>query len=242
VIGLAPGWPVWRTIAHLSFETGRILPQTGEHSSGESYGSESPRRAAVEAARAERCTQLRATLDTLLVRAAPGAMRVLEIGSGHGHFLEAYATEHTTHFCLGIDYCAERARRASRKQQRHPHDNLHFLRAEVWEFLDSLPAGWRFDRVFVLFPDPWPKRRHQKYRLISGRFLSRLAACVSTGAALHLRTDAPAYFAEAHAAIAAHPAWRTAPEAPWPFEQSSVFQSKAPGYQSLIAITAPPAR
>lgn len=233
---------MWRTIARLSFETGRILPQTGDSLHPVLDEEMSPRRAAVHAARAERCAQLRAGLDGLLPLAAQGAVRVLEIGSGHGHFLEAYASTHTAHFCLGIDYCAERSRRAARKQQRHAHGNLHFLRAEVWEFLDSLPAGLRFDRVFVLFPDPWPKRRHQKYRLVSGRFLTRLAHCVAPDASLYLRTDAAPYFAEAQEAIAAHDSWRLAPEVPWPFEQPTVFQSKAPGYQSLVALTANRAR
>jgi tRNA (guanine-N7-)-methyltransferase len=242
VNGLAPDLPVWRTIVRLSFETGRILPQTGDSPQPDSDEEMSPRRAAVEAARVERCALLRTELDGLLPLAAKAATRVLEIGSGHGHFLEAYASAHTEHFCVGIDYCAERSRRAARKQQRHVHGNLHFLRAEVWEFLDSLPAELRFDRVFVLFPDPWPKRRHQKYRLISGRFLARLARCVTRDGALYLRTDAAAYFAEARETIATHDAWRIAPEAPWPFEQSTVFQTKAPSYQSLVALTAHPAR
>jgi len=242
LIELAPGSRVWRRIGTLSFETGRILPQPDYDRETESDEPLSPRRAAVEAARAERCAHLCGDLGRLAPAAAAQAMRVLEIGSGHGHFLESYAAAHTEHFCLGIDYCAERSRRAARKQQRHPHDNLHFLRAEVWEFLDSLPPSLRFDRVFVLFPDPWPKRRHRKYRLISERFLSRLAACVQPGAALFLRTDAAAYFAEAREVIAGHEAWRVAPEGPWPFERPTVFQTKAPAYQSLVALNVSPAR
>ncbi len=163
---------------------------------------------------------------------------MLEIGSGHGHFLEAYAQAHPDHFCLGIDYCAERSRRAARKQQRHPHGNLHFMRAEVWEFLDSLPAAFTFDAVFVLFPDPWPKRRHRKYRLISHRFLDRLARCTSAGAALYFRTDADFYFEDSAGIVAAHPAWQVVPDAPWPFEQPTVFQAKAAAYQSWIAVNA----
>lgn len=226
----------------MSFETGRILPQTNGASLPVSDEEMGPKRAAVEAARAARCAQLRGDLDGLLPLAAKHATRVLEIGSGHGHFLEAYASAHVGHFCLGIDYCAERSRRAARKQQRHAHGNLHFLRAEVWEFLDSLPAALRFDRVFVLFPDPWPKRRHQKYRLISERFLTRLAGIVSPGGALFLRTDAASYFSEARETIAAHHLWRIAAEVPWPFEQPTVFQSKAPSYDSLVALTANQAR
>jgi tRNA (guanine-N7-)-methyltransferase len=65
---------------------------------------------------------------------------------------------------------------------------------------------------------------------------------VAPDAALYLRTDAAPYFAEAQEAIAVHEGWRIAPEAPWPFEQPTVFQAKAPGYQSLVALTANRAR
>ena len=220
----------------MSFESGRILPYFPDDSGATRDEPIGARRAAVEAERAERCVQLRSALTAMV--AAARAARVLEIGSGHGHFLEAYASAHQDHFCLGIDYCAERSRRAARKQQRHARGNLGFLRAEVWEFLDSLPADLRFDAVFVLFPDPWPKRRHQKYRLISDRFLARLAGCTRPGASLYLRTDAAPYFAEARAIIDRHPSWTIAQDAPWPFEQPTVFQTKARSYQSLVAINA----
>ena len=229
-------------MGQLSFETGRILPRLGDDSAPACGTSANTRRAVVESERADRCAQLRAALHGLVPRAAVSALRVLEIGSGPGHFLEAFASAHVDRFCLGIDYCAERSRRAARKQQRNPNGNLLFLRAEVWEFLDSLPDDLRFDAVFVLFPDPWPKRRHRKYRLISDRFLERLARCTSDGAHLYLRTDAPDYFSEARAQIDANPSWRLAPDIPWAFEQPTVFQSKAVAYQSLVAINVSRAR
>lgn len=225
----------------MSFESGRILPLHPASDDALIEAEASPRRLQVEAERAARCDQLRETLATLGPAAAAADARVLEIGSGHGHFLEAYATAHRTHFCLGIDYCSERTRRAARKQQRHAHGNLYFLRAEAWEFLDSTPPDFRFDVVFVLFPDPWPKRRHRKYRLLSSRFLNRLAACTRAGATLYLRTDAAFYFAEATEAISVHPAWQILPEARWPFEQPTVFQTKAAQFQSLAAINVSPA-
>lgn len=230
---------VCRRIRCLNFETGRILPQTDEAAETDSV---SPRRAAVEAERAQRCSLLRDTLLAMHPSARSHACRVLEIGSGHGHFLEAFALAHPDKFCLGIDYCAERSRRAARKQERNPHGNLRFLRAEVWEFLEALPPGFGFDAVFVLFPDPWPKRRHRKYRLVSARFLTRLAQHTVPGARLYLRTDAPGYFAEARDAVEGHPAWHLAPDEPWPFEQPTVFQAKARSFQSLVAISASPAR
>lgn len=224
----------------MSFETSTI--PTDIPDDGAASGPASPRRIEVEAERAQRCSLLRGELDRILSPAAGYRTTVLEIGCGHGHFLESFAGAHTDQFCLGIDYCAERARRAARKQARNRHGNLCFLRAEVSEFLDALPMGRTFDTVFVLFPDPWPKRRHRKYRLISERFLSRLAAITRPGASLLFRTDAATYFSEAKDTIAGHANWRLDPDVPWPFEQGTVFQAKAVSYQSLIAVNATPAR
>jgi tRNA (guanine-N7-)-methyltransferase len=102
---------------------------------------------------------------------------VLEIGCGHGHFLTAYAAAHPEKFCVGFDIEIDRIERAGRKRRRAELEkNLAFVRAEATEFFAALPAHARFSEVFVLFPDPWPKRRHHKNRMIRPESLSALAA------------------------------------------------------------------
>ncbi|MGC4072419.1 MAG: methyltransferase domain-containing protein [Nibricoccus sp.] len=160
----------------------------------------------------------------------------LEIGCGHGHFLTSYAIHHPSTFCIGIDLIVDRVARAGRKKDRARLTNLHFLQAEAGEFLDSLPAGAQFADVFVLFPDPWPKRRHHKNRLIQPEFLTKLASRMDSGARLCFRTDYAPYFAEASRTIGAHGAWDIPSSAPWPHELETVFQSRAAGFQSLVAL------
>lgn len=163
----------------------------------------------------------------------------LEIGCGHGHFLTAYATAHPERFCVGIDMILDRITRAGRKQNRAKLANLTFIRAEAHEFLASLPAETRFTDIFILFPDPWPKRRHHKNRIIQPQFLSALAERAGEGARLCFRTDYAAYFTDAQATIAEHAAWQLSPTAAWPFETPTVFQNRAPAYDSLIALRRP---
>lgn len=160
---------------------------------------------------------------------------VWEVGCGHGHFLTAYAAAHPEQCCVGLDLVGERIERARRKQARAGLPNLHFLRGEARLFLEVMPTGTRFSRLFVLFPDPWPKLRHQKHRILQKQFLDSASAWATPGCRLCFRTDYRPYFEEAQVALGAHPQWKLVAE-PWPFEFATVFQQRASGFDSLIAV------
>lgn len=157
-----------------------------------------------------------------------------ELGSGHGHFLTAYAQAHPQELCIGVDIIGERVERALRKRDRAKLGNLAFFHTEGRLFLETLPDHARARRVFILFPDPWPKARHHKHRIIQPRFLDQLATRSTEDCRLYFRTDFEAYYDEARATIACHRDWEVI-DALWPFEFVSVFQSRAAGHRSLIA-------
>ncbi|WP_342750544.1 SAM-dependent methyltransferase [Termitidicoccus mucosus] len=212
---------------------------------------ENPARSADFLARRDaRLAALRETLAVLL----RGHPRItLELGCGHGHFLTAYAAAQSvslsafhrlsaserrpqTPFCIGIDLIGERIARARRKAARaglEPH--LAFLQAEAGEFLASLPAHVAFADIFILFPDPWPKRRHHKNRLIQPEILTALATRSGIDTRLCFRTDYAPYFEDACETMTAHANWEIDPTLSWPFEQETVFQNRAKIYQSFVA-------
>jgi tRNA (guanine-N7-)-methyltransferase len=159
---------------------------------------------------------------------------VFEIGCGHGHFLTSYAASFPGRTCIGVDRDSERVARAMRKRDRAQLPNLHFLRADAVLFMEVLPPEVRVADVFVLFPDPWPKARHHKHRLIQAAFLDLLATKAEPTARLMFRTDHRDYFDEARATVAAHPRWQLVEE-PWPFEFETIFQQRAASHQSFIA-------
>lgn len=176
-------------------------------------------------------------LRTLLAEQLAGVAHLtLEVGSGHGHYLTAYAQAHPDEFCVGIDIILDRLTRSDRKRNRAGVKNLLFVRAEAFEFLQALPPGVRLAKILILFPDPWPKRRHHKNRLLQPRFLSLLAERALPAATLHFRTDHAEYFAWAHAHLRTHPQWEWQPDAPWPFELPTVFQERAGSYASWTAV------
>ncbi len=182
---------------------------------------------------ADRRDQLRRDLAALMPVPRPV---VWEIGSGHGHFLVRYATEHPGKFCLGVDIQIERIGRANKKRDHARLTNCHFVRAEAREFLHALPAGVAFAEVWVLFPDPWPKARHNKNRLLRPEFLEDLAARAGEGTPLFFRTDYTEYFREAEACVRASSTWHIDSAAPWPMELETVFQARAPAYHSFVAL------
>lgn len=190
----------------------------------------------VQALNAARLAALRAQLAPLLETKLP---ITLEIGSGHGHFLTAYAGHHPDKFCIGIDLLADRLERSARKSKRAQLANIAWLHAEAGLFLESLPADVALREIFVLFPDPWPKRRHWKNRLIQPTFLSLLAQRAGEHCRLYFRTDHAPYFDHAKAVIRDHADWTLSDNTPWPFELATVFQERAAeGYQSLAAVKA----
>lgn len=159
---------------------------------------------------------------------------VWELGCGHGHFLNAYAAAHPEKVCVGIDIVGERIERALRKRDRAGLQNLHFIHAEARLFLGVLPRHVSIEQLFILFPDPWPKKRHHKHRIIQPSFLEAVAARCAPSARVHFRTDYQPYFEDARAVFVEHPRWEIADE-PWPFEQETVFQARAESYYSLTA-------
>jgi tRNA (guanine-N7-)-methyltransferase len=183
----------------------------------------------------EEMERRRTVLHTQLAEIlAPPSTFVLEVGCGHGHFLSAYAQAHPEKLCIGIDIVGERVERALRKRDRAKLDNLFFVRAEARLFLETLPAEATFSDLFILFPDPWPKLRHRKHRILQPEFLSAAAQRTTEGSQLYFRTDSIAYFEYAQRALTQHPNWRLSKDE-WPFEFCTVFQSRSASFDSLIA-------
>ena len=154
----------------------------------------------------QRKQALKATLQTLL--ATDKAFKTLEIGSGHGDFLVNYATKFPERFCLGIDLITQRIEKSKKKAQRASLDHCHFLKARAEEFLECQPDDFLWNEIIVLYPDPWPKKRHHKNRLFQIDFLTLLAKRVTSDAKIHFETDYEEYFDEVCARISEHSAWQ----------------------------------
>lgn len=158
-----------------------------------------------------------------------------EAGCGHGHWLIDYASLHPKSVCVGIDLINKRIRKCRDKVANRGLKNCFFYQADLFEFLDVLPKSIHFSAVLMLFPDPWPKARHHRRRMVQTVFLDQLAARVCQHGRFYFRTDDPAYYAWTCEKLQQHPDWALDAELDWPHETVTYFQNLMGTYDSLQA-------
>jgi tRNA (guanine-N7-)-methyltransferase len=169
---------------------------------------------------------------------APGPVW-LEIGFGGGEHLAWQAAQHPEVGLIGAEYFLQGVARLLRQIAQGGLDNVRIYHGDGRDLLDALPER-SLDRVFVLFPDPWPKTRHQKRRLVQDETLDRLAAVMKDGVELRLATDDMAYLSWMLERLVAHPDfewlgrgptdWRRRPS-DWPptrYESKALEQGRRP--------------
>lgn len=119
----------------------------------------------------------------------PGAPPLeIDVGCHKGLFLIEMARLFPGHNFLGIERQAERVERTGRKISRLQLTNASVARADGLESLQILPDACA-DWIHVLFPDPWPKRRHHVRRLINESFLHTCARVLKPHGCLRVMTD-----------------------------------------------------
>jgi tRNA (guanine-N7-)-methyltransferase len=142
-------------------------------------------------------------LDAQSLFAPPPADLWLEIGFGAGEHLAWQAERYPEVGFLGVDYFLNGVAALLRQIERRMLNNIRILRGDGRELLAALPAA-SLGRVFILFPDPWPKTRHHNRRIIQQNVLDQLARVMKRGAELRLATDDMDYFQWMNAHFRAH--------------------------------------
>ena len=130
-------------------------------------------------------------LDEIFGRNAP---LHVDLGCGDGSFLCALAQRMPDKNFLGIERLLNRVRTSARKVATL--DNVRLLRVESsYAVRYLLPAG-SVERFYLLFPDPWPKRRHHRRRIVTPGFLRSIHAALQKYGSINIATDDVDYFGE----------------------------------------------
>jgi tRNA (guanine-N7-)-methyltransferase len=116
----------------------------------------------------------------------------VDLGCGDGSFLAAAAQQNPHANFLGIERLQKRVRSAARKTAAL--GNARVMRADSLIVLRNLLPPESVETFYLLFPDPWPKRRHHRRRLVSGDFFSAIWLALIPAGRLLIATDHTGYF------------------------------------------------
>ena len=125
-------------------------------------------------------------LDRVFGRVAP---RILEIGSGMGEATARIAAQHPENDYLAIEVHTPGVGSLLNRIVELGLANVRVIQHDAVEVLRDMIAPAAFDGVHVFFPDPWPKKRHHKRRLIQPPIVALLVSRLKAGAYVHVATD-----------------------------------------------------
>ena len=156
----------------------------------------------------------------------------LEIGFGGGEHLLAAAKREPSVGFIGCEPYVNGLARALADLATADLDNIRLHCGDAGEVIDALPAAC-LGRVYLYYPDPWPKRRQQKRRFVSDDMLVRLARVMRAGAELRFATDIDDYGGWALARVLRSPEFRWTAmrsedwQQPWPDWVRTRYETKA---------------
>jgi len=125
-------------------------------------------------------------LNQVFGRQAP---KILEIGFGMGETTAIIAKMHPANDYLGIEVHTPGVGSLLKLIQQNELENIRIIQYDAVSVLQHMLPSGCLDGVHIFFPDPWPKARHHKRRLIQPEFISRLCECLKPGGYIHAATD-----------------------------------------------------
>lgn len=117
----------------------------------------------------------------------------IEIGSGRGEFLIEIARLEPEANFLALELKAKRIKTILKRLDVEEHDNVRLMMVKVDVEMMKRIGAESVDRFYIFHPDPWPKRRHQKHRLIQDELIEELQRVLKSGSDVTITTDHEGY-------------------------------------------------
>jgi tRNA (guanine-N7-)-methyltransferase len=127
----------------------------------------------------------------------------MEIGCGKGTFITDQARARAEVNFFGIEWANFYYRYAADRLRRHNCTNARMVRADAAFFVSEFLQDASLDVLHIYFPDPWPKKRHHKRRLIQANFLKQVERILKPGGRLQVVTDHQDYFEQIESVVRA---------------------------------------
>lgn len=148
----------------------------------------------------------------------------LDLGAGDGGFALAYAQQHPEINLLAVERLLGRVRKIEKRAARAKQDNLRVLRLEFGYTVRYLLPPGSVSIAHIMFPDPWPKRRHWPRRLMQPDFIRDLTVALKPGGELRFTTDHEHYFETGQQAVANAKVLKRVDEWNWAVDPKTDFQ------------------
>jgi tRNA (guanine-N7-)-methyltransferase len=139
------------------------------------------------------------------VGSARAAPLILEIGSGMGETTVAIARAHPEADFIAVEVHGPGVGSLLNAIEKEKLSNLRVIRHDALEVFEHMIADASLAAIHLFFPDPWPKKRHHKRRLLQAEFIHALAQRLGPAGYLHVATDWEDYATEVLAAASAEP-------------------------------------
>jgi tRNA (guanine-N7-)-methyltransferase len=131
----------------------------------------------------------------------------VEIGIGKGRFLLAVAALRPDVLHFGVEWANKYLRIAESRAAKRGLENVRFARVDARELVCAAIPNESVSAYYVFYPDPWPKKRHQKRRFIQAATADHLARTLIAGGLLHVATDHADYWESIEPLLDGHPAF-----------------------------------
>ena len=135
--------------------------------------------------------------DELSKRLSEYNVRELEIGCGNGKFIVELAMNNKDKYFIGIEYSYKAAKKAVSKAYKRNIKNLTIIFGEANNVIDEYLNGkYYFDKIYLNFPDPWPKKKHAHRRIFTKDFLNKMYPLLKDDGVFYSVTDDDTYALE----------------------------------------------
>ena len=123
----------------------------------------------------------------------PTANLSLEIGPGNGAFVVHQCQQFPTHYFIAIEKKKKRFEKICKRAEKLKINNLTLVLGDARVILEKFFHKIQFQSIYILFPDPWPKRVHGKHRMVQDYFVDHLVKLLTPKGILYLATDHEPY-------------------------------------------------